>query len=194
MINTTMKSFRAYLSESKKVYSFKVKVAGDLPEGFQESLKKSVEKYQVVALEKMTTPVQETPLDFPQLSNREVTIFDLVLEYPVTAPEISKMVLECGVQEECFRVRNSAEPTEYEQLIKDEILNPDGLLNDSQYEEAGEIKPRDYFGDDFNKSFLKDLSKTAKARKKEGEGLSEYSLPKSKQDKAGNLSPVGSKK
>ena len=34
-----MKTFKEYLAESKKVYSFKVKVAGELPEKFQETLK-----------------------------------------------------------------------------------------------------------------------------------------------------------
>jgi L-2-hydroxyglutarate oxidase LhgO len=33
-----MKTFKEYLTESKKVYSFKVKVAGELPEKFQEGL------------------------------------------------------------------------------------------------------------------------------------------------------------
>ena len=31
-----MKPFKEYLAESKKVYNFKVKVAGELPESFQD--------------------------------------------------------------------------------------------------------------------------------------------------------------
>lgn len=197
MINTTMKSFKEYLSESKKLYSFKVKVAGNLPENFQENLKKCLERYEIKVLEKMTTPVQESPLDFPELVNKEVHIYDLVVEYPITAPEVATFVKEIGVNEECFRVRNSSEPTEYEQAIRDEIINPDGLLNDSQYDEAGKVEHKNYFGDDFNAGFLKELAQASKARKKEGKsecGLSEYELPKAKQDKAGAASAIGSKK
>jgi hypothetical protein len=34
-----MKTFKEYLTESKKVYNFKIKVAGDLPEDFEKNLK-----------------------------------------------------------------------------------------------------------------------------------------------------------
>ena len=33
-----MKTFKEYLVENKKIYSFKIKVAGDVPEKFQEAL------------------------------------------------------------------------------------------------------------------------------------------------------------
>lgn len=190
-----MKTFRDYLTESKKVYSFKVKVAGDLPENFQDNLKKSLEKFEVVTFNKMTTPVQESPMDFPELSNRSITIFDLVLEYPITAPEIAAYVKEQGVPEEFFRVRGSSEPSEIDQLIVDE--NGEAILNDPFYKEEAKIKPKDYFGDDFNRSFLKDLAKTAKERKKElgqdkGDPDVLGSAPKVKEDKAGTKSALGS--
>jgi hypothetical protein len=191
-----MKSFREYLVESKKVYSFKVKVAGDLPENFQEGLKKSLEKYQIVTLEKMTTPVQESPIDFPEHANKEVTIFDLVLEYPITSPEISSYVKEMGVSEECFRVRGSSEPSEYDQLLTSDG-NGNALLSDPYYKESDNAKHRDYFGADFNKDFLKELAKAAKERNKElgidkakPDVLGE--APKIKTDKIGVKSAIGS--
>jgi len=190
-----MKSLREYLSENKKAYSFKVKVAGELPEKFQENLKKSLEKHNIIHLEKMTTPIQETPLDFPELANKEVTIFDLAVEYPITAPEIGSFIKDMGMAEECYRVRGSGEPTEYDQLI-----TPDGsgtLLDDPYYKESENSKHRDYFGDDFNKDFLKELAKAAKERKKElgqdkGDPDIFKSAPKLKTDKAGAKSAVGS--
>jgi hypothetical protein len=197
MINTTMKSFKQYLTEHKKLYSFKVKVAGTLPENFQEQLGRLLEKYEVKVLTKMTTPVQESPLDFPQLINREVHIYDLALEYPITAPEVATFVRMLGVTEDVFRVRNSSEPIEYEQAIRDEILNPDGLLNDSLYGEAPQVEHKNYFGNEFNTGFLKELADTAgKIRKENKSGcrMSEYKLPEPKQDKAGMSSAIGSKK
>jgi hypothetical protein len=191
-----MKSFREYLVESKKVYSFKVKVAGDLPENFQEDLKKSLEKYQIVNLEKMTTPVQESPIDFPEQANKEVTIFDLVLEYPITGPEIVSYIKEMGVSEECFRVRGSGEPSEYDQLLTNDG-DGNALLSDPYYKESSDIKHRDYFGADFNKDFLKELAKAAKERNKElgidkakPDVLGE--APKVKTDKVGAKSAIGS--
>jgi hypothetical protein len=192
-----MKTLREYLTENKKVYSFKVKVAGDLPEGFQENLKKSLEKYQIVTLEKMTTPVQESPMDFPELANKEVTIFDLIVEYPITAPEITNFVKDMGMAEECFRVRGSGEPSEYEQLMNDDEASGSSLLNDPYYKETTNAKHKDYFGADFNKNFLKELAKAAKERDKElGKDKAKPDVlgeaPKIKTDKAGAKSAIGS--
>lgn len=192
-----MKTLKDYLIENKKVYSFKVKVAGDLPENFQENLKKSLEKYSVVTFEKMQTPVQESPLDFPELHNKEITIFDMVVEYPITAPEISNFIKSTGIDEECFRVRGSGEPSEIDQLSLDDDIEGKSILTDPYYKESTKIKHKDYFGDEFNKGFLKDLEKTIKERKKElghDKGNPDVlgSAPKIIVDKAGVKSAIGS--
>ncbi len=63
-----MKTFKEYLAESKKAYSFKIKVAGELPDKFQENLKTHLDRCKVLTLEKVTTtPVQKLPLDFPEI-------------------------------------------------------------------------------------------------------------------------------
>lgn len=189
-----MKTFKDYLTESKKVYSFKVKVAGEIPEGFEDRLKDRLGRCKLVTFEKMsTTPVQKVPLDFPTLTNKEVTIYEVVTEYPITAPEIARDMKDLGMMEECFRVRGSNEPSEQEQALMDgdEAAKIDALLADSNYREATNAKHKDYFGDEFNRGFLKDLQKAAKERNKE-EGKGEYKLPKAKTDKAGTKSALGS--
>jgi hypothetical protein len=95
-----------------------------------------------------------------------------------------------GLDEASFRVRGSNESSETDQG-EIEILNTDGLLTDSQYKEGTNVKHKDFFGDDFNKSFLKDLSKVAKQQKKDN-GQTEYKLPKAKIDKTGVKSALGS--
>jgi hypothetical protein len=188
-----MKTFKEYLAESKKVYNFKIKVAGELPEKFQETLRTTLDRCKVITLEKVaTTPIQKLPLDFPNMENKEVTVFEVVCEYPITAPEITADIKQIGLDEDCFRVRGSGEPSEVDQLLADNEPSGQALLNDSQYKESSTIKHRDYFGDDFNKGFLKDLEKSAKARKKEGM-QTEYKLPKTKTDKAGASSAIGAK-
>jgi len=183
-----MKTFKEYLAESKKVYDFKIKVAGELPEKFQENLKEKLGRCGVKTFEKVsTTPIQAQPLDFPDHPNCEVTIFEVVCEYPVTSPEIINDIKTMGLPESCFRVRGANEPVENEQLLASLESTGKALLDDSQYKEAGKVKVKDYFGDDFNKSFLKDLEKTAKASKKE-RGIGEYKLAKTKT--TGSVSPM----
>lgn len=187
-----MKTFREYLAECKKVYSFKIKVAGNLPENFEADIKERLEKYKVITFEKMaTTPVQKVPLDFPTLENKEVTIYDVILEYPVTSPELITEISGMGINDDCFRVRGSGEPTEIDQLTMQNEPSGEAVLNDPSYSDSEKIKHKDYFGNDFNKGFLKDLEKTAKERKKEGQQV-EYKLEKTKQDKTGAKSALGS--
>jgi ABC-type phosphate/phosphonate transport system substrate-binding protein len=45
-----MKPFTEYLAESKKIYNFKVKVAGELPEAFQENLKTALDRCKCIML------------------------------------------------------------------------------------------------------------------------------------------------
>lgn len=188
-----MKTFKEYLTESKKVYSFKVKVAGEVPEKFQEGLKTRLGRCGAITVNKVTsTPIQESPMDFPELKNMEVTVFEVTCEYPVTGPEIAADIKNMGLDEACFRVRGANEPSEQEQVLANVEPSGEAFLDESDLDKGNtKVKHKDYFGDEFNKSFLKDLSKVSKARKKEtGEG--EYKLPKGKTDKTGAKSALGS--
>ena len=64
-----MKSFTEYLTESKKVYEFKVKLAGDY-ENAGEKIKSALAPYKV---EKCSAgkrlPIAETHSDFPNVKN-----------------------------------------------------------------------------------------------------------------------------
>ncbi len=185
-----MKTFKEYLAESKKAYPFRLKVAGELPENFVNDLKDCIGKANPTIIEKSKTPIQATPLDFPELSNVEVHTFEVVCEYPITAPELSEHV-KWYVPESNFRVRNGGDTGEQEHNTVDMEPSGESLLTDSQYKEAPKVKTKDYFGDDFNKSFLKDLSKASKQRNKDGFN-SEYKISKPKTDKTGSTSPISS--
>jgi hypothetical protein len=122
----------------------------------------------------------------------EVTVFEVICEYPVTSPEIAVEIKNMGLDESCYRVRGSNEPTEQEQVLANAEPTGEALLDEIDLDAAAtKIKHKDYFGDEFNKGFLKDLSKAAKDRKKDGV-QTEYKLPKAKTDKAGAKSAIGS--
>ncbi len=191
-----MKTFKEYLAESKKMWSFRIKVAGELPEGFQSTVKDRLQKFGCTRFEKTAqTPIQKNALDFPQLENIEVSVFELETAYPVTPPEIANVVKSCDlIKEEYVLVRYTTE--ELEQIV-DTTKDSKSLLTDPNYTEVAKIKHKDYFGDDFNKGFIKELEKASKARKKElghDKGKPDVlgSAPKAKEDKAGAKSAIGS--
>ena len=195
-----MKTFKEYLSESKKSFSMKVKIAGDLPESFADDLKSRIENRGIITFEKMKSiQVEDAPHDFPELKNMEVHTFDVMTEYPLTPTEIEKEIFEMGCcQPGYYKVRNSASPSEIDQITAGDNADYEGaLLHDNEYKDGMKVKHKEYFGDDFNKDFLKTLSKEAKERNKElGHNKLKADVyqdtPKLKQDKAGIKSPVGS--
>ena len=117
-----MKTFADYLTESKKTYEFKIGVAGPLPEGFEDTLETILKKYGASNLTSgKKTPIQERPLDFPQLQNMEVTYFELGVEYPTT-PQVLQAYIGncCNIDQAYVIVRNLGDPREEYQEIKDD--------------------------------------------------------------------------
>ena len=91
-----MKKFAEYLTESKKTYKFKIRIAGDLPEDCENKMETALNKYEVVSFSKgKTTPISEKPLDFPQLQNMQVTHFDAEVAYPITDHLLEKYLCDC---------------------------------------------------------------------------------------------------
>jgi len=108
-----MKSFTEYLNESKKFYSYKIKLAGELPENFVDDVKARLAKYEVASFEQVQkTPIQKLPIDFPEMENSEVTMFEVVTEYPVNAPQLETELREIGLAPNRFKVRTAQQEAE----------------------------------------------------------------------------------
>jgi hypothetical protein len=160
-----MKSFKEYLIESveEKKYTFKIKVAGEIPEHFEDTTKVALEKYKVSSFSKgKTTPIQAKLVDFPTLENRQVTMFDVELDYPTTSQVLTSYISEhTGIDPCCIKVRSLKEEEEAE--INAEHLDEESkealLSQDYQKENHQNV-----VGDKHVGSFLKELSKTSKEK------------------------------
>ena len=156
-----MKNFKEYLFENKKTYDFKIKVAGNLPEKFESTLKTILEKYGVANMSKSSTPVQKLPLDFPNLNALEVHIFEVNLDYPVISPVLSQYIVEkTGVVKSHLVIRSPNEPTEgYQEESKDGAY----VVKLTSEMEQADPKAQDLVGEKHMMSFLKTLSKESHA-------------------------------
>ena len=161
-----MIKLRQYLEENKKVYSFNIKVAGCVPECFEADVKKQLADKDVVQFIKMKeTPIRPAVEEFPNLANVEVTTFNVVVEYPITPPEIANLLKETGMTEDRFKVVNSQEPSEVDELVKPDQHEGEALLCKKELEDFGD---KDIMaGEKFNSNFLKDLEAARKEREKE---------------------------
>lgn len=159
-----MKSFTQYLTESKKTYAFKVKVAGDLAEDFNDKLKGALEKFAIVNMGKgKRTPIQDVPLDFPTMKNTNVTIYDLEITYPTTSEVLENYISQTvSYPLHCVKVVPANAPSEqYEQQLKEKAEAGEPLL---QTEELESESGQDMVGEKRISSFLKDIAKDAKDR------------------------------
>ena len=114
-----MRSFTDILLESKKTYPFKIGLAGDLPEGINERLETALNRYKVIKMGSgKKTPIQERPLDFPNLQNTEVTYYEVEVEYPTTPNMLHEYLSQmCKIPRAYIIVRNPNEPIEnYKQV------------------------------------------------------------------------------
>jgi hypothetical protein len=194
-----MKRFTEYLAESKKTYAFKVKVAGDLKDDFQSHLKAVLEKFSVANMSAgKRTPIQETPLDFPDSKFAHVTTFDVELHYPTTSHVLENYIGQsCGVHPSTVRVRVANEPSELYQAsmqAKDE-KNKDALLNQCDYPAEDN---QSLVGEKAKMSLLKELEKT-KHTGDQVTGINDQllaaKLPTEKQEtmpEGSSVSPIGS--
>ena len=117
-----MKKFTEFLTESQKTYKFKVRVAGELPEKFEDHMETNLNKYEVINMSAgKTTPIMEKPADFPQLQNMEVTTYEVELKYPTTSHILEQYLVQCcGVPHSHIVVRGEFDPIEEQQAEKDD--------------------------------------------------------------------------
>jgi len=193
-----MKTFKDYLTESRKTYAFKIKVAGDLSEDFESKLESAVGRFSTVKLTKgKRTPIQEVPLDFPTMKNTQVTMWDAEVNYPTT-PEVLENYVSAitGHTLHCVKVvTNNAPSEEYQAQQTKEHKEP--LLADPTLEE---VDGQAVVGEQGKMTLLKTLAKI-KHGGEQYKGTNEQILAsKAPSEKASempegsSISPIGSKK
>jgi len=161
-----MRSFKDILTESKKTYEFKIGVAGPLPEGFVDSMETSLKKFNVSNMTSgKKTPIQERPLDFPQLQNMEVTYFEVAVEYPTTSQVLQEYVGKCcGIDQTHIIVRNANDPREEYQDTKDDAPYESMLTK----EDMGGESAQDSVAGNRVMSLLKELETARKENEHSG--------------------------
>lgn len=162
-----MKTFKEHLAESKKQYPFRIKIAGDVTTEQEAALESLLARYTVSSFKKLgKTPIQSLPLDFPQVKNCEVCIYEVNLAYPTTQQELTEyLTLNLGVSKQKLVVRNPNEPSEEYQ--HEDAPREGALLNDSDYKESPNANFDDFYGDKYNSGFVKELNDILKLQRKE---------------------------
>lgn len=164
-----LKSFASYVAETKKEYKYVLKFAvNDMPDSTIDILEASLTKYELKSASAFRkTPIQESPLDFPNIKNTPVFICDVTLGYPGSLDFLRTYVCNnLGISPSQLAVYSENDPRQIETDLFLERSSPDYKKNyktqlGSDYEETGD---KNMYGETYNVSFLKELEKVRKER------------------------------
>lgn len=173
-----MKSFTEYLTESKKSYEFKIKIAGDAPKDTVAKIKEALSLYKVESCSKgKGVPITEKQVDFPQLENVGVTIFDVTLSYPANTVQVREAVAnKLNVVSSKIRVRNLAEEEELARNHEHDGKTGESLLL-KDYEDSSE--GQSLVGEKHVMGMLKELNKVSHQGLTQYKGVNDEILAKS---------------
>lgn len=185
--------FSKYLAESQKVYEFSIGIAGELPEGFEDAFETALKRYNVTSMSAgKKTPIQERPLDFPQLSNTEITYYEVGLSYPTTPQVLEEYIpMSTGISRAHVIVRTKEDPrVEYQEQSEE---GP--YTSKLETEDMGQADPKaqDTVGTNRVMDLLKELE-TAR-RERDIDPITDVKAGDTKDisDNVGSTSPIGSK-
>jgi len=128
------KNFKDYLAESERTYNYRIKIVGDLPQGFYNSLKGKLDQFDPLKIgSEKTTPIQAKPADFPAFENEKVTSVDVMLRYPAIEPQIKQIARLLGLDENRIVMQNTVYDDNNADYQKKLEAQPESLLNDTNY-------------------------------------------------------------
>jgi len=130
-----MKPFAKYLAESERTYNYRIKVVGDVPDGFFKELRNKCAQFDVVKMsDAKSTPVRKAIPDFPAFPNQPMKIVDVEFRYPAIEPQIKQLAQLLGLDPN--RIVMMATPYEESLDIESEkIADQNQDLLDSPYPE-----------------------------------------------------------
>ena len=164
-----MSTFTEYLAESTKSYDYKIKIVGASKDIDKNALETALQKFDLANMSAgKTTPIMTQPLDFPALSNEQVTIFDVTTNYPTTSREMKEYLSDImRIPATHIVVRNPNEPSEEYQTQMDIAKKSEyaNKLHDIEYKDAPKVNAEDFHSTKANMSLLKELLKDRQENK-----------------------------
>lgn len=164
------KSFISYVAEVKTDYRYVLKFAvHEMSDSMIDILESSLKKYDLKEASKFrTTPIQESPLDFPNVKNTEVYICDVTLGYPASLDFLRIYVCNAlGISPAQLAVYSNNDPRQIETDLYVDRTSPE-YREKYKTRLGSDYEPEDnqnLVGEKHNMEFLKELEKVRKERK-----------------------------
>ncbi len=160
-----MRTLRDYLIESSRQYEYRIKIAGELTQEQIEKMEQGFAAFDMVSLsEPKRTPIEQNPLGFEGVKNKEVNILDAKFNYPASTEQFVQICKDAGIAGNSIIVVNKA----FDDSMADEEANKDrtpedGSLLDSDLPadiQAQVDANKDYTTPGSEKDVIKNRAKT----------------------------------
>lgn len=175
-----MKSFKALLSESSKVYSYRLKTVVNMNDTQLEDMERLLRRYNLLDIRApKKIAAKDDSLEFRDIENADVYYMDFTVGVPMSAYILQQELRGAlNLPEKFLVVRADNEPIEVDstrnqllraldQKAKDEGFSQKGSLlsTDPEYLDAEQPIVKDAYGDKYNHKFLNLLAQVAQSRK-----------------------------
>lgn len=168
---TEKKSFATYVAEVKTEYKYVLKFAvNEMTNVMIDQLEAGLAKYDLKSASSFRkTPIQESPLDFPNVKNTAIFICDLSLGYPGSLDFLRTYICNCmGISPANLAVYSENDPRQIETDLyldrnSEEYKKKYKTRLGSDYEETPDAD-KEAYGETYNTSFLKELETVRKER------------------------------
>jgi len=162
------KSFTSYVAETKTDYNYVLKFAvQEMSDEMIDMLESCLKKYELVKASAFRkTPIQESPLDFPNIKNTPVFTCDLTMGYPASLDFLRTFLCNnMGISPAQLAVYSDNDPRQIETDLYLDRNSPEFKKKyktslGSDYEETETVP----YGEKYNTSFLQELEKVSKER------------------------------
>ena len=106
-----IKSFVSHLQDSKKVYSFKMRMAFECTDKMYKKIECALDAYQLESITKpKSLPIQEDTVNFPHAGPVEINIIEMELGYPVIPEMLQTLLIErCQLDGTRFVIHTQAQ-------------------------------------------------------------------------------------
>lgn len=168
------KVFKEYFADSQVDYTYTLKLAvNEVTDKMMDKLEIALGRYELVSASAFKkTPIQESPLDFPNVRNSPVFISEIKTMYPASRDFLETYISGIlGISEQLVVVYSQNDPRKYTTDFYLEVSDPaykenykpvlgeEGYPGDVTNAEAAKM-----YGKEYNTGFLKELEDVCNAR------------------------------
>lgn len=166
-----MKTFTDYFNEDERVYEYTVKVAmapGQFTDDHERAIEDNLSRLDIVNMGAFKmTPIQESPLDFPNVHNVPVHIADFSVKYPSSTDMLERMIAETlGCARCCVVVYTENDPrkTYTKEYLERKMKDRDYMPVTGLPPQANEHGETPKYGEDYIEEFMDQHQKKVDSR------------------------------